>query len=120
MGKTVAKGGHNKRPASNNRKKTQANAATVLLADAEKLFGVALAVARERYDKLTQREEQVAVLMATGKRNQQIAEELGISPKTLDIHRANLMNKLQARTTASVANLVNLLRFAELAATFSE
>ena len=31
-----------------------------------------------------------------------IAEELGISPKTLDIHRSNVMDKMQARTTADL------------------
>lgn len=113
MGKTVVK------RAPNRTAKATTNAASILLADAEKLLGITLAVARERYARLTPREVQVARLMSTGKRNQQIAEELGISPKTLDIHRANLMHKLEARTTASVANLVNLLRLAELAAAFS-
>jgi DNA-binding CsgD family transcriptional regulator len=114
MGKTIVK-----RAPSRTATKTNANAASVLLADAEKLLGITLPVARERYGRLTPRELQVARLMSTGKRNQQIAEELSISPKTLDIHRANLMHKLEARTTASVANLVNLIRFAELAATFA-
>ncbi len=114
MGKTVVK-----HAPSRTANKTSANAGSVLLADAEKLLGITLGVARERYGRLTPREVQVARLMSTGKRNQQIAEELAISPKTLDIHRANLMHKLEARTTASVANLVNLLRLAELAAAFS-
>ena len=114
MGKTVVK-----RAPGRTANKSTANAASVLLADAEKLLNISLAVARERYGRLTPREVQVARLMSTGKRNQQIAEDLGISPKTLDIHRANLMHKLEARTTASVANLVNLLRLAELAAAFS-
>jgi DNA-binding CsgD family transcriptional regulator len=114
MGKTVVK----RAPKGTANAKGGANAASVLLADAEKLLCVALPTARERYSRLTPREVQVARLMSTGKRNQQIAEELGISPKTLDIHRANLMHKLEARTTASVANLINLLRLAELAAAF--
>jgi DNA-binding CsgD family transcriptional regulator len=115
MGKTVVK----RAPGKTASGKSAANSATVLLADAEKLLGVSLGVARERYARLTPREVQVARLMSTGKRNQQIAEDLGISPKTLDIHRANLMHKLEARTTASVANLVNLLRLSELAAAFA-
>jgi len=53
--------------------------------------------------------------MARGKRNRQIAERLGISPKTLDIHRANAMHKLEAETTAALANLVNLLKVADMA-----
>ena len=114
MGKTVVK-----RAPNRTGNKASANTASILLADAEKLLGITLTVARERYARLTPREVQVARLMSTGKRNQQIAEDLGISPKTLDIHRANLMHKLEARTTASVANLVNLLRLAELAAVFA-
>lgn len=82
---------------------------TVALTAIEKTLGVNLADARQRHARLTERERQVARLMATGKPNRQIAEELGISPKTLDIHRANLMHKLEARTTAGVANAVNLV-----------
>ena len=92
---------------------------SVALAAIERALGLSLADARQRHARLTERERQVARMMAAGKANRQIAEELGISPKTLDIHRANLMHKLEARTTASVANLVNLLRLAELAAAFS-
>ena len=99
--------------------KGRGNGPAVLLSDAEKLLGVTLDVARSRHARLTPREVEVAGLMSTGKRNAQIAEDMGISPKTLDIHRANLMHKLEARTTADVANLVNLLRLADLAETFA-
>ncbi len=81
----------------------------VALAAIEKTLGLSLAEARQRHARLTERERQVARMMASGKANRQIAEELGISPKTLDIHRANLMHKLEARTTAGVANTVNLV-----------
>ncbi len=99
--------------------KARSNGPAVLLSDAEKLLGLTLDVARARHARLTPREVEVAGLMSTGKRNAQIAEEMGISPKTLDIHRANLMHKLEARTTADVANLVNLLRMADLAESFA-
>ncbi len=89
---------------------------TILLSEAEKLLGLRVADARERHSWLTPRETEVATLMATGQKNRQIAQELGISPKTLDIHRANLMHKLRARTTVDVANFVHVLRFAERAA----
>jgi FixJ family two-component response regulator len=78
----------------------------------ERTLGINVTEARARHARLTDRERQVAGMMATGKPNRQIAEELGISPKTLDIHRANLMHKLEARTTAQVANLVNLFHLA--------
>lgn len=58
--------------------------------------------AQERISELTPREIQVLDLMVEGKPNRQIAEELGISPKTLDIHRANVMHKMKARTTADL------------------
>ena len=88
---------------------------TVSLAAAEKVLGVSINSARDRFSRLTEREAQVAKLMARGKRNRQIAERLGISPKTLDIHRANAMHKLEAETTAALANLVNLLKVADMA-----
>jgi len=85
------------------------------LTAAEKVLGVTVSTARERHLQLTPRERQVAGMMATGQPNRDIAAELGISVKTLDIHRANLVHKLQARTSADVANLINLLRLAEAA-----
>ena len=89
--------------------------ATVTINQTERVLGLTVSAARERYARLTERERQVAGMMAGGKRNRQIAEELAISPKTLDIHRANAMHKLEAETTARLANLVNLLRFADIA-----
>jgi DNA-binding CsgD family transcriptional regulator len=87
-------------------------APTVPLSVVEATFGLSLAVARERHARLTPREAQVAARMATGRSNAEIAAELGISPKTLDIHRAAVQEKLEAPTTAGVANVVNLLRLA--------
>src|SRR5947209_507925 len=88
---------------------------SIPLPEAEKVLGLTVATARERFARLTPRERQVASMMATGQPNREIAEQLGISVKTLDIHRANLVHKLHARTTADVANLVNLMRLAEVA-----
>ena len=96
-----------------------ASSLSVPLVEAEKVLGVAIATARERHQRLTPRERQVAKMMATGQPNREIAEELGISVKTLDIHRANLVHKLHARTTADVANLINLLRLTEVAEAFA-
>lgn len=89
--------------------------ASVSMASAEKILGISLTVARERHNRLTERQRQVANLMARGKPNRLIAEELGISPKTLDIHRADVMHKLEAETVAQVANLANLLRLTDSA-----
>lgn len=49
------------------------------------------------YDRLTPRERQVLELIAEGKKNQEIAEMLGRSVKTVDTHRTRLMHKLGIR-----------------------
>lgn len=46
------------------------------------------------YNKLTTRERQVLQLIAEGKTNRSIAEELGLAVKTIDTHRSRLMRKL--------------------------
>lgn len=46
------------------------------------------------YDELTAREREVLILIAEGLTNAEIAEELVISPKTVDSHRENIMRKL--------------------------
>ena len=112
MGTTTAKRGRARRAAPQSDGSAKASR-TIPLSVAEKVLGLTEAVARERFSRLTPRERQVATLMANGKRNRQIAEELGISPKTLDIHRANTTHKLEVETTAGLANLINLLRFVE-------
>jgi two-component system response regulator FixJ len=55
-----------------------------------------------RIASLTSREIEVLDLMVAGKKNKKIAEELGISTKTLDIHRANIMRKMQTKTVADL------------------
>lgn len=67
-------------------------------------------IAAKRIDSLTKRENQVLHLMVAGKPNRLIAEELEISTKTLDIHRSNLMDKMEARTTADMCRAYLLHR----------
>jgi DNA-binding CsgD family transcriptional regulator len=86
---------------------------SVPLTAVEGVLGLSVDTARGRYYLLTPREAEVAELMAAGIPNRQIAEKLGISPKTLDIHRGHVMEKLGASTSATVANVVNVVRFAE-------
>lgn len=50
------------------------------------------------YEKLTNRERQVLALAAQGLNNTQVGSRLGISPRTVEIHRSNLMRKLGLRT----------------------
>ncbi len=49
---------------------------------------------RDRYDGLTEREREILVLVADGLTNAQIAERLRISVKTIQTHRAHIMEKL--------------------------
>ncbi len=61
---------------------------------------------KARLESLTPREREVLDLLADGKQNKVMAAELGLSQRTVEIHRANVMDKMQAR---SVAQLVRML-----------
>jgi two-component system response regulator FixJ len=56
----------------------------------------------DRIASLTPRELEVLDLMVGGRTNKMIAEYLGISRKTLDIHRSKVMGKMKARTVADL------------------
>ena len=60
---------------------------------------------QELFSGLTPREREVCVQVAQGLQNKQIAWQLGISEKTVKVHRARVMEKLHA---GSVADLVRL------------
>jgi len=67
---------------------------------------------KERLDRallegLTRREREVAALLATGAQNVDIARRLNISPRTVEIHKARCMEKLQARTLADLIRLAD-------------
>jgi two-component system response regulator FixJ len=64
--------------------------------------------ARARLSSLSEREAQVMAGLVAGKANKQIAGELGISHRTVEIHRANLMLKLQARGLSDLVRLALL------------
>lgn len=55
-----------------------------------------------RIERLTGRERQVLDLIVAGRLNKQIADDLDISIKTVEAHRANIMTKLGARTMADL------------------
>jgi len=57
---------------------------------------------RSILDVLTRREREVLRLIGQGATSKEIAERLGISPKTAQVHRENLKQKLNLRTTADL------------------
>ena len=62
----------------------------------------AAAAVADHYASLTARERQVLQLAAEGLRNREIAERLGISPRTAESHRAKVMSKLGLRREADL------------------
>lgn len=59
---------------------------------------------RELYDSLSRREKEVMALVVTGKANREIAEDLGISPKTVEVHRSRVMSKMRAESLPELVN----------------
>ena len=55
--------------------------------------------------KLTPRENQVLERITAGRLNKQIADDLNISIKTVEAHRANIMTKVEARTVAELIKI---------------
>jgi FixJ family two-component response regulator len=64
-----------------------------------------------RLGLLTQREREVLDLVVAGRANKEIAATLHLSPKTVEVHRAHVMDKMQA---SSVAELVRLALSAQV------
>jgi two-component system, LuxR family, response regulator FixJ len=57
-------------------------------------------------DLLTPREYQVLELIANGASNKEAGRQLGISPRTIEVHRARIMEKLRARNTVDLVHIV--------------
>ncbi|MEZ5899973.1 MAG: response regulator transcription factor [Hyphomicrobium sp.] len=60
---------------------------------------------KERYDSLTDRQRETMALLVQGFANKEIATRLGISPRTVEIHRTWVMNKMAARTLAELVRM---------------
>jgi len=57
---------------------------------------------KDSYSSLTEREREILKLVAEGHTNNQIAERLVISPKTVDTHRTHIMDKLNLHSRAEL------------------
>lgn len=68
-----------------------------------------LAELRERFATLTPREREVLTLVADGRMNKQIAGDLNLSEITVKVHRAHVMQKLQARSLADLVRMADRL-----------
>jgi RNA polymerase sigma factor (sigma-70 family) len=66
---------------------------------------------RSRFEQLTQRERQVLELVVAGMLNKQIAADLGITEVTVKIHRARVMQKMQAGSLADLVRMAGRLGF---------
>jgi RNA polymerase sigma factor (sigma-70 family) len=79
---------------------------TAMARDAEQAQRRAQAeVLAGRLQRLTQREREVMDQVVAGRHNREIAAELGISPRTVEVYKARLMDKLDVRRVADLVKL---------------
>lgn len=65
---------------------------------------------RRRLDELTDRERDVMRLVIEGRPNKLIADDLAISVRTVEVHRARVFEKMDVRSAVELANLLRELR----------
>ena len=58
-----------------------------------------------RMERLTEREREILSLLAAGHQNRDIATQLGISPRTVEVHKARIMEKLACRSLADLIRM---------------
>jgi RNA polymerase sigma factor (sigma-70 family) len=64
---------------------------------------------RQRYESLTPREAEVFRLVASGMPNKQVAATLGMSEKTIKVHRGRIMHKMQAQSLPDLVRMAGKL-----------
>ena len=70
-----------------------------------------IAAIRARLEDLTERERQVLARVVAGHANKTIAYDLSISPRTVEVHRANVMSKMQARSLPELVRMALAVKF---------
>src|SRR5258705_2222852 len=65
---------------------------------------------RERHASLSRREREVMALVVSGLLNKQVGGELGITEYTVQVHRGQVMRKMNARSLADLVNMAGKLR----------
>lgn len=71
--------------------------------------GLQVAEIQGRFEALSEREKQVLDGLVAGKANKVIAYDLGISPRTVEIYRANVMAKMHAKSLSELVRLALLI-----------
>ena len=69
-------------------------------------FQTASIILDQRLATLTPRHREILHLVLVGKRNKQIAYELGLSPRTVENHRREMMRRMGASTAGELGSLV--------------
>ena len=65
-----------------------------------------LSVVYRRLEKLTNREREILDLILIGKMNKVIADKLGISMRTVEVHRANILDKMEVKSAIELAGII--------------
>jgi FixJ family two-component response regulator len=68
-----------------------------------------LVAIERRYERMTPRERQVFALVTAGLLNKQIASDLGVAERTVKVHRARAMEKMEADSLAHLVQMAQLL-----------
>ena len=68
---------------------------------------------RGRLEKLTPREQEVMELVVAGYANKQVAAKLGLSEKTIEVHRSRVMSKMRAKTLPCLVKMAIAVGVAE-------
>jgi FixJ family two-component response regulator len=65
---------------------------------------------QQRFDSLTSREREVISMVADGKLNKQIADQLGTAENTIKVHRSRAMEKMHAESVADLVRMIEKLK----------